>query len=213
MTPTITLARYIQTGDIIHIKSADNGLNCKCECVKCGEKLEAIQGPLRTWHFRHNTNKNCDGGQESALHQLAKEIVRRSKNIRLNKSDIFEYDNATLERPIDKFKADVVVSNSNAELVIEIAVTHLTEKIKEDYFKNNKINSIEIDLRKVDTQISQTELEDLIINQSRNKRTIYPTQIKKSDNGDKEDNSWIIVVIVAVLGFLGLRHLCKNRRR
>ena len=213
MTPTITLARHIPTGDIIHIKSADNGLNCKCECIECGEKLEAIQGPRRTWHFRHNTNKDCHGGQESALHQLAKEIVRRNNNIRLSQDTIFQYDNATLEKTYDNFKVDVVVGNSNNELVIEIAVTHLTEKAKEDYFKNNKINSIEIDLSKVDRQIGQSELENLIINESKNKRTIYPTQIKKNAKGDKEDDSWIIVLIIAILGFFGLRHICKKRRR
>ena len=73
------LGEEIDTGKIITIKDAQNGLKCNCICSDCKALFEAIQGTKNEWHFRHhNKDTNCKGGQETALHLLAKEIICRN---------------------------------------------------------------------------------------------------------------------------------------
>lgn len=60
---------------VVHVRDAGNGRGCGLSCPACGEPLMARQGRKREWHFSHLADSDCAGGGESALHQLAKEIL------------------------------------------------------------------------------------------------------------------------------------------
>lgn len=77
---------FIKNKDFENITKYDN-----CYCPKCKEKLVAKTGNVRTWHFAHKTNTNCDGNYESLLHQYAKEIVKRNNSIYLPSLSIHDY--------------------------------------------------------------------------------------------------------------------------
>lgn len=69
------IARHA-SGRMIDIAEAQNGLNCNCNCLSCGDRLVAKQGKIKNWHFAHESGAVCAGGLESALHKAAKQIIQ-----------------------------------------------------------------------------------------------------------------------------------------
>jgi hypothetical protein len=214
---TITLAREIASGEIVHIDAAKNGLRCNCICIDCNGQLEAVQGKLkkRAWHFRHHVDKNCSGGQETALHLAAKEIIKSNFKIIIEADNIFEYHTASIEEKMDIHIVDAIVRNLNELLAIEILVTHPIGMDKEEYFIKNKIKAIEIDLRQIDRRINLEDLERLIINTFKNKRLIYPNRIKENNfkSVDQSDNSWVLFLFVGVMAYFGLKYHRSKRKK
>ena len=70
---------------IDEILESEKGLKCECYCPGCGMKLQAkIGNGKKQRHFAHN-NASCNAlaAHQSALHMLAKEILRflKAENI------------------------------------------------------------------------------------------------------------------------------------
>jgi hypothetical protein len=63
------------TGRMRGIDEVEQGLACNCECPECGSPLIARKGAVRVHHFAHQ-GESCTTGAETALHRMAKEIVR-----------------------------------------------------------------------------------------------------------------------------------------
>lgn len=61
---------------MIDVVDAKNGLKCECTCTCCGDRLVARQGPVKVWHFAHESGADCAGGVESALRLAAKQIIK-----------------------------------------------------------------------------------------------------------------------------------------
>ena len=85
---SIKLHYGLKNGKIVNIEEitvAERGLKCDCTCPGCGMKLQAkIGSGKKQRHFSHN-NANCNiaVAQQTALHILAKEIIKEEKNIKL----------------------------------------------------------------------------------------------------------------------------------
>ena len=161
----ITLAE--RNGKIVSINNVPSGKNCNCICTKCKAPLVAKKGYIKEHHFAHLVDSNCKG--ESEFHIQAKEQICRDKFIWLPTPKLIsipwdgwiryawkyelkkvEFQTVEKEKLISnsKFRTDLLCTHANGkQLVVEIAYTHFLEGSKAQYLIDNKIPSVEIDLR------------------------------------------------------------------
>lgn len=200
----IKYAKHITTQNIVHIDDVPRGLKCKCICIECSSEMLAIRGISKTWHFRHFVDSNCKGGQETAIHKLAKQIIVNNNSIKLP-FKILQYSEAKEEVPFKGFVPDIIAVSDEKPIIIEIFVSHRCESQKEEYYRNNLINSLEIDLSNISYHISVKDLEELILRNSSNKRIIYwdiniplvDHNKKDKKNADWENIVFIVTVIIS----------------
>ncbi|MDS0527584.1 hypothetical protein NNC19_17980 [Clostridium sp. SHJSY1] len=67
---------------ISEINENERGLRCNCVCPECRQPLEARLGNKNIRHFAHS-NQNCKNAFETTLHKFAKEILEKSRKIKL----------------------------------------------------------------------------------------------------------------------------------
>lgn len=192
-TTSIKIAYHISTGKTIHIKEAQNGSKCECKCPdpNCNEKLDAIQGPEREWHFRHQGGKDCLGAQETALHQLAKQILTENTTIDLPKHGTITYSDAIAEKEFLSIRPDVTAVFNGEKIYFEIAVKHFIENNKEVFLTNGQHKCVEIDLSKADPN-SYDKIKDLVIKEVSNKKLIGWEPKKFPQNGFHPAVKWIV---------------------
>ena len=213
---------------VVHVrdlpKETRNGKKCDCRCVDCEGPLEALQGDINDWSFRHQSNTTCKGGPMTALHILAQELLTEDNTIKIRGGEV-SYSNATKEWPIpcSSFKADVSgTKGDDTRFLIEVFVKH---KLEEDddkvrHIRENKFHAIEIDLSKVDPDISKEDLLNLLLNDISKQRVIYspsdievkPPEIVSVDSGP----SFLQVLLVsgAIVWFFNwVSSFFKDRNR
>src|SRR3954471_18828483 len=64
----------------------ESGLSCGCVCAECGGRLIARHSErgLVQSNFAHESEtRNCNGGVETSIHLMAKDIIRFAKHVRL----------------------------------------------------------------------------------------------------------------------------------
>lgn len=171
---------------IVHVrdlpKETRNGKKCDCICVEanCKGPLEACQGDVRrtTWYFRHqSTDTNCKGGPMTALHILAQELLVGNQTIKTTEGEEC-YSGGENEWIISgsRYEADVAgIKPDGSRFLIEIFVTHKLseEENKVKHIREQGIHSIEIDLSKVDPDISKGDLLKLLLTDISKQRIIY----------------------------------------
>ena len=163
---------------IIHISEVEkklNGERCDCICPICGSPMIAKIGEIRRRHFAHKLNiKDCtpEYANETALHKIAKEIIKKYNFINLpelylngkddpgcNKEDEnqlkkfkcfdkyeFSYTTVRCEEKEDDFIPDLILENAKKKLYVEIAVTHKVDYCKYEKIKKRGISCIEINI-------------------------------------------------------------------
>lgn len=209
---------------IVHVrelpKETRNGKRCDCSCVEpdCKGLLEACQGDVRTtWYFRHQSmDTNCKGGPMTALHILAQELLVGNQTIKTREGEE-SYTRGENEWIISgsRYEADVAgIKPDGSRFLIEIFVTH---KLSEDenkvkHIREQEIHSIEIDLSKVDPDISKDDLLNLLLTDISKQRIIYsPKNViiesvtKQTEaKSQQKESTWIddIVPIAIVAGIL-----------
>lgn len=223
MNRTIKIAYHILSEKYIHIDDADNGLACNCICKKCKERLEAIQGKIRINHFRHHSNLNCSGSQESALHELGKQILIENQQISIPKYGIISYSDPIAEKQYESIRPDVFAKVDKQYIFFEIYVTHAVDAEKEKVFIKKKLNSIEIDLQGAE-ELKYSEIRRLVLDEVNNKRIIFwnktedITSIETITETEKETtNSAGDIIVEIIIGgilvigtYLGLKKLFPN---
>ncbi|MBE6653134.1 MAG: hypothetical protein E7610_06965 [Ruminococcaceae bacterium] len=201
------------------------GLSCDCVCAFCGGDLQAcsLNGKVRRY-FRHHVDSRDDSGSggngtcnaetanETALHQMAKEIIAEekkvfvpSKNISLQEAGIsdlpseiarqipcyerqkavlIEGQSVELEKHLDGFTPDAVVRTSRGELLIEVFVRHRVDAEKEEKVKKYGAAMLEIDLSDyAETPIHRDKLREIIESGDQQKKWIfYPLSEKALQN-------------------------------
>ncbi len=208
---------------IVHIrelpKETRNGAKCDCICVECEGALEACQGDIRTtWYFRHQSKTICHGGPMTALHLLAQELLSGDRTIKIKGGEV-SYFKATKEWaiPESRFRADVAgTKDDSSQFLIEIFVTH---KLKDDeekvrFIRDKQIQSIEIDLSKVDPEIAKNELLVLLLTDVSKQHTIYRSQDGLLDKLKKESNWYDDIVPIAFaigLGYAAYKFFTRRR--
>lgn len=166
----------------VFINDAANGLACNCKCEKCDGRLEAIQGEVYEWHFRHHKDTNCTGAQETAIHKLAKQIICESSQVIIPGMTL-NYTQPEQEKRLGSIIPDVTVSAKDYTVYFEIAITNPVNSFKEKFYNTGQHKSIEIDLSKIPYNITPEELRKLILQETRNKRRIFwePLPVNKSN--------------------------------
>lgn len=218
MSNIIKIAFHLPTQKFIHIDNASNGLSCNCECLKCNERLEAIQGEVRTKHFRHHTNLNCEGSQETALHELGKQILVDNYEIAIPKHGTIKYLNAVAEKRLETKRPDVSATFDGQQIFFEIFVSHAVDNGKEKFFIDKKYKSVEINLSDC-TASSFEEIKKLVLYETINKKVFYWTDETlietEKQKAKQSDNSWIGQLLAGVIGFfvlIGLIGLFSKKR-
>lgn len=161
--------------DIRNLPKSRNGRNCECTCVDCNKQLQACQGFVRAWYFRHQSKTECNGGPMTAIHLLAQQLLMGDHTIK-TRYGLISYTEAVTEVPLtdSKFRADVLGKRSDGHnIIIEICVTHQLSTEKHLFLRQNKIHSIEIDLSQVDPEINDEELLEMLLNDTSKQSIIY----------------------------------------
>lgn len=120
------------SGRMIDIADAQNGLNCNCTCLCCGDRLVAKQGKIKDWHFAHESGAVCAGGLESALHKAAKQIIQEEQSLYVDVHDPIAaiqpriYD---LLYSTNIYLNGVGSSKSHASLFYKFASKELVDKV------------------------------------------------------------------------------------
>ncbi len=214
MTAIIKYAINKDSLQAIHINDAENGLACNCNCEKCNQSLIAVQGKSenpREWHFRHHIDTNCNGGQETALHQMAKQILVENLQIIIPKFGRINYSNAVAEKELVSIRPDVSAVYANQIIYFEVAVTHFNEPDKNQFFFDGKHRSVEINLSKTSRDISPEELKLFIICNTDIKRIIY-WESRTFDIFKIIKENPIAASIVAIGTFLLIRSKLKSKK-
>ena len=179
----------LKDGQLVHISLVPKGLNCNCVCPGCGHALIARKGEKTIHHFAHAQHGECAKGLETALHLSAKEILEKHNKMKLPKVEVefnsyrpnwlvseessIEFDEVKLEYRMDSIIPDVLVTVKGRPLMIEITVTHKTEKPKIEKIKQLGISCLEIDLSKIKGDLTILELEHIIIEETTSKQWLY----------------------------------------
>ncbi len=206
---TFKLGKNKTTGKIVTIAEVNRGLTCDCICPNCGKVFVAAQGDKNDWHFRHYEETDCNGGQETALHLLAKEIIANNSEITLPFHGLILYDNAIKEKYFQTIQPDVTASTNGKNLFFEVLVTHRVDLAKEKFYVDGGHKSIEIDLQNF-TFTSKEDLTKEILTNCKNKRIIFWE--KKVVVEESSDYSWIVWIVFGIIAFFRLKSLSQKRR-
>jgi hypothetical protein len=143
----IAWARRKSDGRIVGVDQVPNGLACECVCTLCDYPLVAAQGDVLRHHFRHHADgSTCNGGQETALHILAKDIVMRATSIKMPEGNVREILSTELEPTMGDVRPDVLITTPQGPVAIEMAVNHWTGEAKIARLANMNLPAVEIDI-------------------------------------------------------------------
>lgn len=193
------------------ISENERGLKCNCYCPGCGEPLQAKLGKVKQKHFAHNNaNCNLATAQQSVLHLLAKEILQQEnkmtfpelsiktenipecanyeyikgfKNPKYThiKSKTIVFDKVILEHKISDIVPDIIVEKNGKQCLVEIAVTHYIDDIKQEKINALGLPVIEIDLGHISNELSSADsLRNLIVYCTDNKKWCYHPEYDKA---------------------------------
>lgn len=179
-------------GKPVHIDSVPNGRACGCRCPRCNGELEARNGGIeRAHHFAHGDGADCAGAVESAIHCLAKEILKETLCVCLPQgAGIQKFDRIDTEKnyPELKLRPDCVGFYGNKQLWVEFKRTHEVDAQKAGKIISARIDCIEIDL--TECEQDKEKLREFITQSSEKRKWIYSEQygIGISDSGTYNRN-------------------------
>ena len=197
-----------KTGETVSIQDAAKGLSCDCICADCKKQFVAAQGQKNEWHFRHYEETDCKGGQETALHKLAKKIIADNSKITLPFYGVVSYDNSVQEKYFQTIQPDVTATTSGQNFFFEVLVTHPVDQVKENFYKNGEHKSVEIDLKHFN--FTTENLENEVLRNIENKRLIFWE--KKVVAQTNNDNS-VLYFVLFLLGLLTFGLIKSSNRR
>jgi len=194
----------MKNGELRHISEVDSGLACGCRCAACVSRLVARKGDKNTHHFAHYQDEECAHALETALHYAAKIVLQESLKITFPELVILELvdgeacghkrtksgqatvcdmvikkiDRVELEKPLNRIIPDVIAYIDGQPVLIEIAVTHFVDEIKEQKIKDLNINTVEIDLSDIDRNIHFDSIRDAVVESISNKKWVFNSSEK-----------------------------------
>lgn len=158
--------RYLQWarkyGEVVHISQVESGAACQCVCGQCGSPLLAKKGTERVHHFAH-LNSECAGNQETLMHIAAKAVIAEKKRLGLKgrKGDQeVVFDSVEVEQQVGPYRVDLVGVRRDRRCIVEIAVFHRCGQEKVEYFRDNKLAVVEIQIdarREFDSMVEYSE--------------------------------------------------------
>lgn len=165
-------------GKPVHVDSVPKGRACGCRCPRCDGFLEARNGgEVRAHHFAHDDGADCVGAVESAIHCLAKEILKETLCLCLPKGyGIQKFDRVDTEKnyPELKLRPDCVGYYGNKQLWVEFKRTHEVDAQKAGKIISAHIDCIEIDLNECGQD--KDVLQEFITQSIEKRKWIYSEQ-------------------------------------
>lgn len=146
----------LRDNELLTIEEVESGLSCDCVCPACKKQLIARKGEVKAHHFAHYKSEDCQSGLETALHQLSKEIISKSKtfttpilNYPNTHYEIFYeteilIENVRLETKVGEIIPDIVIETKGKKLLIEIVVSNPVSWQKLQRIKAENLPTIEI---------------------------------------------------------------------
>lgn len=179
MTADLKIALGLrENGTVVYIGELDpaksRGLDCRCTCSACGDRLIARLGDIRQHHFAHHNEQGCTGGDESALHRFAKEIFQSENQFKvpevvaeweperivIRPALYFSYVEALLEQHLGGVVPDISLkSDHGPAMLVEILVTHMVDSKKKARLKGLQLPCLEIDLSEIYDILSKGEFD------------------------------------------------------
>ena len=187
----------LKDGKMYEPRQVELGKACGCVCPSCNSPLiarHALKYSVKrsiTPHFAHQVDANCVYGRESAIHLAAKQLIEEHRKLYLpdktvkiyvvdemgtthtrQKTLIFagmkQFSNVRLEQNISNFSPDLVATTIHGnDLIVEIAVTHFVDELKQKKIEAHGIATIEIDASKI-IIFNFESLAKLLFEQSKN---------------------------------------------
>lgn len=181
-----------QEGDLVHINSVPNGNDCGCICPHCKSELCAKNGGTgekMVHHFAHLSGADCVGAIESALHKMAKDVMkdalciqlpdrldgRKGELLRLDRVEVEFYDKDTRLRP------DCIGYYGDKVIWIEFKRTHAVDTKKRGKIISAKIDCVELDINAY--SLDPDAVRKFITEESDNRIWIRDTQTKPRHAG------------------------------
>lgn len=171
----------LQDGKMVFISDVENGAKCNCKCPNCGEGLIAKNNGKRNLaHFAHESESQCAGAVESAIHRAAKEIFLATKTILLPAcyregpygfkkyidTRLLTFDYVEIEKSIQIGEQiiipDAIGHIQGKSIFIEFAFTHFIDENKLQVLQASQIPCIEIDLRYIGQ--GPNSIKEMLIN-------------------------------------------------
>lgn len=155
-----------------------NGKMCGCVCPGCKRPVIAKQGS-QTPHFAHEPGKDCAYGLETAVHLAAKQIISDRQEVRLpallyqspflnggllgnGLTSTIALDSVVLEHWLGDMRPDIMVSKDCQDYLVEIAVTHFVDDIKQAKILARQTPTFEIDASSIKNDLTFESLTDLL---------------------------------------------------
>lgn len=193
----------LRDDELVHIADVERGLACHCVCAACGERLVARKGHKRQHHFAHHVHTDCDGGSETVLHCLAKEIFLRLPYVIVPPYDFhrvrhFRYgesvshaerlaaggtvpiDSVRLEAPYPGVRPDIEVKSRGKRLFIEIEVSNSVNQFKRRRLRAIDVPTIAIVLNVEDAMLSREALTVILRDDVCSKQWVYHPKEKSA---------------------------------
>lgn len=162
----------LKNGVLVTVDEVPSGLACGCVCPteSCGALLIAKHcGPGRESHFAHYMSADCEASYESAVHLLAKDVLKETKAICLPYLDVesseriqvpgtlrrkdriverrlFRFDDVQLEVWMDGRVPDVVLFKNDRKLLVEIVVSHEITRKKLEWIREHNLAVVQVNL-------------------------------------------------------------------
>lgn len=198
------IAYALKHGMLVHISDVPYGLNCGCICAECGNQLIARKGVERVHHFAHAASTSCNGGIETTLHKVAKELFLEISSIHvpeyifkkqrilktgqlivhpeisLARRGLVKIENVQIEASLDSIRPDIVAFALDKKLIIEIAVNNPVNKQKLRKIRHSNFCAIEIKLDIADSFLTREQLKDKLEKDLKSKAWLYhPNQLRE----------------------------------
>ena len=198
-TNHVKLPFGLKDGELVHISQVSSGLACNCYCASCNTRLIAKKGKKNAHGFSHYKSDECAHAFETTLHYLAKKVLEESAEINLPELKIQEQlygeicgqsiyksgsaivcpehiaivEDIKLEKPLDQIVPDVIATINGSRFLIEVAVTHFIDEIKEQKITNLNLPCIEIDLSNMVRDADLAQIHKEVVDSIINKKWIY----------------------------------------
>lgn len=187
-----------QKGDLVHIDNVLNGNDCGCICPHCKSELCAKNGGTgekMVHHFAHLSGADCVGAIESALHKMAKNVMketlciqlpnrldgRKGELLKLDRVEVEFYDKDTCLRP------DCIGYYGDKVIWIEFKRTHAVDTKKRGKIISAKIDCVELDIN--NCTLDPEAVRKFLTEESDNRIWIRDTQIKQRHASSGNQNS------------------------
>lgn len=163
-------------GNMVHVDSVPQGLDCNCICPNCKERLLARHGNVRAHGFAHHSETrgaNLKICYMVILYKLAEQIILQRKKIYapsyygIFKESILDFAEVKVDSRYDREdkQPDVIATTNNGkQYLIEFTFDYKIQRTEPIDYKN--LNCLEIDLS---NQTLET-LEDFLIHSNEDRR-------------------------------------------